>query len=125
MTISKILIVEDDEDIRTVIEVVARLVGDWQVLLAASGAEALERAKSEQPDVILLDVMMPGMDGPETLARLRQQTSTARIPVIFLTAKAQKHEVQSYLALGVNGVIIKPFEAMTLPDEIRRIVADG
>ena len=124
MTISKILIVEDDEDIRTVIEVVARLVGDWQVLLAASGAEALERAKSEQPDVILLDVMMAGMDGPETLARLRQQTSTARIPVIFLTAKAQKHEVQSYLALGANGVIIKPFEAMTLPDEIRRILAD-
>ena len=125
MTISKILIVDDDEDIRTVIEVVARRVGDWQVLLAASGAEALERAKSEQPDVILLDVMMPGMDGPETLARLRQQPSTARIPVIFLTAKAQKHEVQSYLALGANGVIIKPFEAMTLPDEIRRIVADG
>ena len=125
MTISKILIVDDDEDIRTVIEVVARRVGDWQVLLAASGAEALERAESEQPDVILLDVMMPGMDGPETLARLRQQTSTARIPVIFLTAKAQKHEVQSYLALGANGVIIKPFEAMTLPDEIRRIVADG
>ena len=125
MTISKILIVDDDEDIRTVIEVVARRVGDWQVLLAASGAEALERAKSEQPDVILLDVMMPGMDGPETLARLRQQASTALIPVIFLTAKTQKHEVQSYLALGANGVIIKPFEAMTLPDEIRRIVADG
>lgn len=125
MTISKILIVDDDEDIRTVIEVVARRLGDWQVLLAASGPEALERAESEQPDVILLDVMMPGMDGPETLARLRQQTSTARIPVIFLTAKAQKHEVQSYLALGANGVIIKPFEAMTLPDEIRRIVADG
>ncbi len=125
MTISKILIVDDDEDLRTVIEVVARRVGDWQVLLAASGAEALERAKSEQPDVILLDVMMAEMDGPETLARLRQQTSTAHIPVIFLTAKAQKHEVQSYLALGANGVIIKPFEAMTLPDEIRRIVADG
>jgi len=125
VTISRILIVDDDEDIRTVSEVVARLVGNWEVLLAASGPEALESARSEHPDVILLDVMMPGMDGPETLAHLRSEPSTARIPVIFLTAKAQKHEVERYLALGADGVILKPFEAMTLPDEIRRIVADG
>jgi CheY-like chemotaxis protein len=123
VTISKILIVDDDEDIRTVSEVVARRVGQWEVVLAASGEEALERASAEQPDVILLDVMMPGMDGPATLERLRDDPATSSIPVIFLTAKAQSHEVERYMALGADGVIVKPFEAMTLPDEIRRIVA--
>ena len=123
MTISKILIVDDDEDIRTVSEIVARRVGQWDVVLAASGEEALERARAEQPDVILLDVMMPGMDGLETLTKLRDDSTTSSIPVIFLTAKAQSHEVERYLALGVDGVIVKPFEAMALPDEIRRIVA--
>jgi CheY-like chemotaxis protein len=123
VTISKILIVDDDEDIRTVSEVVARRVGQWEVVLAASGEEALERASAEQPDVILLDVMMPGMDGPATLEQLRDDPATSSIPVIFLTAKAQSHEVERYMALGADGVIVKPFEAMTLPDEIRRIVA--
>jgi CheY-like chemotaxis protein len=123
VTISKILIVDDDEDIRSVSEVVARRVGQWEVVLAASGEEALERASAEQPDVILLDVMMPGMDGPATLEQLRDDPATSSIPVIFLTAKAQSHEVERYMALGADGVIVKPFEAMTLPDEIRRIVA--
>ena len=122
MAISKVLIVDDDEDIRTVGEVAARRVGQWEVVLAASGEEALERALQEQPDVILLDVMMPGMDGPTTLAHLRRSPRTSGIPVIFLTARAQSHEVERYLALGADGVIAKPFEAMTLPDQIRRIV---
>jgi CheY-like chemotaxis protein len=125
MTISKILIVDDDEDIRIVSEVVARRIGQWDVVLAASGEEALERAGEEQPDVILLDVMMPGMDGPTTLQHLRSGSRTADIPVIFLTARAQSHEVERYLALGADGVIVKPFEAMTLPDQIRRIVGSG
>jgi CheY-like chemotaxis protein len=125
MTIAKILIVDDDEDIRMVSEVVARRIGQWEVVLAASGEEALERASEEQPDVILLDVMMPGMDGPATLEQLRRDSATAAIPVIFLTARAQSHEIERYLALGADGVIVKPFEAMTLPDRIRQIVEAG
>jgi CheY-like chemotaxis protein len=113
---------DDDEDIRLVSELSATRVGKWDAILAATGEEALERARSEQPDVILLDVMMPGMDGPATLAKLRAEPTTADIPVIFLTAKVQKHEVEGYLALGATGVILKPFDVMTLPDEIRRIV---
>jgi CheY-like chemotaxis protein len=124
VTIAKIMIVDDDEDIRLVGELAARRIGKWDVVVAATGEEALERARSEQPDVILLDVMMPTVDGPATLAMLREESDTARIPVIFLTAKAQKHEVERYMALGATGVIVKPFDVITLPDQIRRIV-DG
>lgn len=124
MTIAKIMIVDDDEDIRLVGELAARRIGKWDVVVAATGEEAVERARSEQPDVILLDVMMPRLDGPTTLAMLREEPDTARIPVIFLTAKVQKHEVERYMALGATGVIVKPFDVLALPDQIRRIV-DG
>ena len=92
-------------------------------VLASSGPMALEVAEREQPDVVLLDVMMPGMDGPTTLRRLREQASTAAIPVVFVTAKVQHHEVQRYLDLGAVGVIAKPFDPMKLPDEVRAIMA--
>jgi CheY-like chemotaxis protein len=118
----KVLIVDDDEDIRLVSEVAVRRIGKWDVVVAATGEEALERARTEQPDVILLDVMMPRLNGPATLALLRQEPTTASIPVIFLTAKVQKHEVDRYMALGATGVIRKPFDVMTLSDEVRRIV---
>jgi CheY-like chemotaxis protein len=118
----KVLIVDDDEDIRLVSEVAVRRIGKWDVVVAATGEEALERARTEQPDVILLDVMMPRLNGPATLALLRQEPTTASIPVIFLTAKVQKHEVDRYMALGATGVIRKPFDVMTLADEVRRIV---
>ena len=122
MKITKIMIVDDDEDICTVAALAARRVGGWDVVVAASGQEALARARSESPDVILLDVMMPVLDGPATLVKLREEPSTIAIPVIFLTAKVQRLEVEHYMALGAIGVIRKPFDAMTLPDEIRRIV---
>ena len=125
MTISKILIVDDDEDVRIVSEAIARRIGQWEVVLAASGEEAVERASEELPDVSLLDVMRPGMDGPATLELLRGGARTAGIPVIFLTARAQRHEIERYLALGADGVIVKPFEALTLPDQIRQIVERG
>jgi CheY-like chemotaxis protein len=124
VTIAKIMIVDDDEDIRLVGELAARRIGQWDVVVAATGEEALERARSEQPDVILLDVMMPSVDGPTTLGMLREDPDTAGIPVIFLTAKVQKHEVEHYMALGATGVIVKPFDVIALPDQIRRIV-DG
>jgi CheY-like chemotaxis protein len=118
----KVLIVDDDEDIRLVSELAIRRIGKWEAVVAATGEEALDRARAEQPDVILLDVMMPSLNGPATLALLREEPATSSIPVIFLTAKVQKHEVERYMALGATGVIRKPFDVMTLADEIRRIV---
>ncbi len=122
MKIEKILIVDDDEDILAVTELAARAIGKWEVILARSGQEALDEAREAAPDVILLDAMMPGLDGTTTLAKLREDPATAGIPVIFLTAKVQSHEIERYQALGAVGVIPKPFDAMALPDEIRRLV---
>jgi two-component system, OmpR family, response regulator len=120
-TIRKVLMVDDEPDIRRVGQMSLELVGDLRVLLAESGAEALELARRELPDVILLDVMMPQLDGPATLLLLKADAATAQIPVIFLTAKVQKNEVERYLAQGAHGVIFKPFDPMTLPQEIRRL----
>jgi CheY-like chemotaxis protein len=124
LKIDKIMIVDDDDDIRTITELAVRRIGNWDVVSAASGGEALDLARREQPDVILLDAMMPVLDGPATMAKLREEPATAGIPVIFLTAKVQKHEVDSYLAQGAVGVIRKPFDATSLPDEIRGILRD-
>jgi CheY-like chemotaxis protein len=122
MKIKKVLIVEDEPHIRRIGELSLRGVGKWEVVLASSGVEGLDRAASEQPDVILLDVMMPGMDGPTMLAELRAHSNTAMIPVIFITAKVETHEVERYLSLGAVGVISKPFDPMKLPREIEQIL---
>jgi len=118
-----VLVVDDEPHLRRIGEICLRSVGGMDVSLAASGAEALTVAATARPDVILLDVMMPGMDGPTTLAGLRGQPETADIPIIFLTAKVQAHEVERYFELGAAGVIGKPFDPMTLADEIRHICA--
>src|SRR5438105_10372234 len=86
VNIRKVLMVDEDPDIRNIVELTLEAVAGWHVASAASGAEALVIGAREQPDLILLDVMMPGMDGPTTLARLREQAATAKIPVIFMTA---------------------------------------
>jgi CheY-like chemotaxis protein len=122
MTIRKVLLVDDEDDIRTIGQLSLSRVGGWQTVLAASGTEAVAKAAAEQPDLILLDVMMPGMDGPTTLGRLRTQEATAKTPVIFMTAKIQKQEVARYLELGAVGVIGKPFDPMTLPAEIKKLL---
>jgi CheY-like chemotaxis protein len=100
-------------------------IGRWSVVSAASGEEALELARRELPDVILLDAMMPVLDGPSTMLKLREEEATAAIPVIFLTARVQHHEVERYLSLGARGVIRKPFDATALPAEVRRILQES
>lgn len=117
------LLVDDEPDIRTIGQLSLARVGGWQVHAASSGAEALEALPRFLPDVVLLDVMMPGMDGPTTLARLRELPEGARLPILFMTAKVQRQEVERYLALGAAGVISKPFDPLTLPDEVRRLAS--
>lgn len=122
MVLRRILLVDDEPDIRTIGQMSLRVVGRWEVVLASSGAEALRLAASEQPDLILLDVMMPTTDGPAVLSQLKANAATAQIPVIFMTAKVQRQEVEHYLSMGVCGVISKPFDPMLLPQEILKIV---
>jgi CheY-like chemotaxis protein len=122
MKIEKVMIVDDDEDVRAISALAARKIGGWSVVSVASGDEAVALAPLERPDVILLDVMMPAPDGLATLAMLRGDPASAKIPIIFLTAMAQPHEIERYLELGACGVICKPFDATELPDEIRRIL---
>jgi len=119
--LEKVLIVDDEDDIRVIAEISLRTVGALETVVASSGAEGIRRAREEQPDLILLDVMMPGMDGPQTLERLRADGTTASIPVIFMTARVQKHEIDTYLDLGAIGVLAKPFNPMELATEVRQL----
>ncbi len=121
MPIKKVLLVDDEDNIRLIAQIGLEDRPNWQILSVASGQEGLDLAVKEKPDLILLDVMMAGMDGRVTLEKLRDNPDTADIPVIFMTAKAQKHELDSYLALGVLGVITKPFDPMTLSTEIEKM----
>src|SRR6185312_10576597 len=120
-SLAKILLVDDEPHIRRVAELCLVRVGKWSAVLAASGPEGIAAAEREHPDLILLDVMMPDMDGPSTLRALRDRESVAGIPVIFMTAKVQDHEIQRYLELGAAGVICKPFDPMKLSEHVRRI----
>src|ERR1700679_2107230 len=110
-TIRKVLLVDDDPDLRPLGQLSLSKVGGWQVLLAASGDVAVQVAIREQPDLVLLDLAMPIMDGRTALERLRAEPTTARIPVIFITAGAQPEDVRALLAAGAAGVLAKPFDA--------------
>jgi CheY-like chemotaxis protein len=110
----RILIIDDEEDIREVAALSLESVAGWEVILAGSGAQGLARAIEHQPDAILLDVMMPGMDGPSTFRELRNNPATAKIPVLLLTAKVQSSDQRRFADLGVEGVLFKPFDPMTL-----------
>lgn len=112
--------VDDDPSILLIAEISLKQVGRWNVVTANSGLKALELGPEYKPDVILLDVMMPGMDGPTTFKKLRENLGDT--PVIFMTAKVQSSEVESYCQLGAAGVITKPFDPMTLPAEIQQIL---
>ncbi len=118
MPTRRILLIDDEPHIREVAEVSLEAVGGLDVEVAGSGAEGIEKAAEWRPAAILLDVMMPGLDGPSTLERLRAGEATRDIPVVFLTAKAQAAEQRRLLDMGVAGVITKPFDPMTLADRV-------
>jgi two-component system, OmpR family, response regulator len=123
MTKLKVLYVDDDADIREIATLCLKLDPQIDVQSESSGADALEAAKRWRPDAILLDVMMPEMDGPATLELLRHDSATAKIPVIFITARAQAGEVDQYLAMGAVAVITKPFDPMSLAATVRGQIA--
>ncbi|WP_020015364.1 response regulator [Promicromonospora sukumoe] len=114
----RILVVDDDEAIRDVVRTGLEVLAGWTVRLATNGADALAMCAADPPDAMLLDVMMPTMDGPTTFGRLQDEPRTRSVPVIFLTAKVQPSERRQYEDLGVAGVLAKPFDPLTLPGEI-------
>jgi len=118
--LSLILYVEDDPDITMVAQMALEIVGGLALRSCSSGREAVLAVAACKPDLILLDVMMPDMDGPATLAELRKLPNTALTPVIFMTAKVQAAEVAHYKALGALGVIAKPFDPMLLAQQVRQ-----
>lgn len=118
----RIFYVDDEADIRTIVEFALEDEQDLQLALCASGQEALEQAGDFSPDLILLDVMMPGMDGPTTLQHLRENPQLAETPVVFVTAKVQPHEIEHLKSLGAADVIGKPFDPMALADKVRTIL---
>ncbi|MBO1346105.1 MAG: response regulator [Hormoscilla sp. GUM202] len=119
--LTRIIVVEDDPDIQVVARLGLEAVGGFTVKLCSSGSEAIATAPDFAPDLILLDVMMPGMDGLSTLKALREMPKTVATPVMILSAKVQTHEVAHYKELGVLDVISKPFDPMTLPATILNI----
>ena len=118
----KVLIIDDEDDIRQVAALSLESVAGWEVILANSGAQGLARAIEHQPDAILLDVMMPGMDGPTTFRELRANPATARIPVLLLTAKVQSTDQRRFADLGVEAVLFKPFDPLTLSTQIAGVL---
>lgn len=119
--LKRVLYVEDDPDIRAVARIALEVVGNFEVAVFATGEEALEQAEAFAPDLFLLDVMLPGMDGDETLIELRKQPKLADIPAMFMTAKIQPEELAKLKSSGALGVISKPFDAMTLATQMRAI----
>lgn len=117
-TLQKILYVEDELDIQVVARIALENVGGFKVKICSSGQEALDKVAAFAPDLLLLDVMMPGMDGPTTLKALRELPEATDIPALFMTAKVQPDEIAALKALGALEVIAKPFDPMTLAEQI-------
>lgn len=118
----RVLLVDDEPDIRRIGELSLQAAGGWEVILAASGAAGLEAAERHRPEVVLLDMMMPGMDGFMVLKRLREIPGCEATPVIFMTARVNEDEVASYLEAGAVGVVHKPFDPTKLSADIRRTI---
>jgi CheY-like chemotaxis protein len=118
----RVLIVDDEEHVREVAAISLELTAGWDIRQAESGAEVVQTAIAWRPDAILLDVMMPGLDGPSAFALLQADARTAGIPVIFLTAKVQATDRLRYASLGVKGVLAKPFDPLKLADRISELL---
>ena len=123
MTTKRILVIDDDEDIQDVARVALEVVGGWEVITASSGSEGLSLAVTEQPDAILLDVMMPDLDGIATLKQLKANPTTQPIPVILLTAKVQSSDRDRFAQLDIIAIIAKPFKTMLLADQVAEILS--
>jgi CheY-like chemotaxis protein len=121
----KILLVDDEDDIREVAQMSLEMTAGWEVFTASSGAEGVRMAAAERPDAILLDVMMPGMDGPATARALKADAQTAEIPIILLTAKVQAADRRRFDDLGVAGILAKPFDPMSLADDVSGVLGWG
>ncbi len=119
--LQRILYVEDQPDIQVIARMALAKLGGFEVMVCSSGSEALQKATAFMPDLLLLDVMMPDMDGPATLRALRLLPATSRAPAIFLTARNTPDDVDTYLAAGAIDLIPKPFDPMTLANTVRTI----
>lgn len=119
--LESILYVEDDLDIQQVVQFALEALGGYRVTLASSGRQALDAAAADPPDLVLLDVMMPDLDGPSTLALMRKVPALAAVPVVFITAKVQASEIEHFKSLGAVDVIAKPFDPSTLATRVQAI----
>jgi CheY-like chemotaxis protein len=118
----KVLIIDDEEDTRSIASMSLSILGGLEVVEAESGNEGVSKAEQERPDVILLDMMMPVMDGSQTLMALQNNAGTRHIPVIFLTAKAMTSEIEKLKRMGAIGVLTKPFDPTLLANQVRQIL---
>lgn len=118
-----VLLIEDDDHIRLIVKVTLTRLTRWAISEARNGKEGLEMAQKSPPDLFLLDIMMPVMDGLTLFRHIRADETLKTIPVIFMTAKVQFEEIESYIALGARGVITKPIDPLTLPDKIAAILS--
>ena len=122
MSIKRVLVIDDEKNLCAVIEACLENLGGWQVLTALSGSEGLQKAQAQKPDAILLDVMMPDMDGLTLFQELQKDGVTQAIPVILLTAKVQSVDLAQFSQLGVAGVIAKPFDPLTLAEQVASLL---
>lgn len=123
--LKRILYAEDEPDVQTIVEIIFQSMSDFELKICSNGKLLMDCVEEYMPDLILLDVMMPEMDGPTTFKNLQANPSTKDIPVIFMTAKAQLHEVKIFQATGVIGIITKPFDPVALCPEIKKIWEDN
>ncbi|MCM0590170.1 MAG: response regulator [Gloeotrichia echinulata IR180] len=122
MATKRILIIDDEQGIRKIVQISLKAIAGWEALVAVSGEEGMAIAQTEQPDAILLDVMMPGMDGITTLEKIQANPAIESIPIILLTAKAQVSEQSQFAQLAIAGVILKPFHPLDLVQEMRSLL---
>jgi two-component system OmpR family response regulator len=121
----KIMVIEDNPDIQELVSIILTQIGKFNIIICKSGQEAINKIDQFSPQLILLDVMMPMMDGPTTMAKIRELPSGKEVPIIFMTARVQSQEINEYLELGAIGVIEKPFDPGNLSNDILKIWSEN